>query len=122
MATNKKDAEVENTTPNNSTSADKKITSVYVSAGSSVNKQGETLTIVGFGGLRPYEKDGKEIGHVTTGYLSPTLGTRIGNALIDVEYKGIGNTFDVMVRNKPVEAKIISKKFLEARGDHHKNK
>ena len=68
------------------------------------------------------EKDGKEIGHVTTGYLSPTLGTRIGNALIDVEYKGIGNTFDVMVRNKPVEAKIISKKFLEARGDQHKNK
>lgn len=68
------------------------------------------------------EKDGKEIGHVTTGYLSPTLGTRIGNALIDVEYKGIGNTFDVIVRNKPVEAKIISKKFLEARGDQHKNK
>lgn len=68
------------------------------------------------------EKGGKEIGHVTTGYLSPTLGTRIGNALIDVEYKGIGNTFDVIVRNKPVEAKIISKKFLEARGDHHKNK
>lgn len=61
MATNKKDVEVENTTPNNSTSADKKITSVYVSAGSSVNKQGETLTIVGFGGLKPYEKDGKEI-------------------------------------------------------------
>lgn len=68
------------------------------------------------------EKDGKEIGHVTTGYLSPTLGTRIGNALIDIEYKGIGNTFDVIVRNKPVEAKIISKKFLEARGDQHKNK
>lgn len=65
------------------------------------------------------EKDGKKIGHVTTGYLSPTLGTRIGNALIDVEYKGIGKTFDVMVRNKPVEAEIISKKFLEKRGDRH---
>lgn len=65
------------------------------------------------------EKDGKEIGHVTTGYLSPTLGTRIGNALIEKEYKGIGNTFDVMIRNKPVPAKIISKKFLEARGNKH---
>lgn len=65
------------------------------------------------------EKDGKEIGHVTTGYLSPTLGTRIGNAIIDREYKGIGNKFDVIIRNKPVEATIISKKFLEARGDKH---
>ncbi len=68
------------------------------------------------------QKDGKKIGHVTTGYKSPTLGKCIGNALIDVEYKGIGNTFDVIIRNKPVEAKIISKKFLEARGDQHKDK
>lgn len=65
MATRKKDVEVENTTLNNSSAlaenTEKKTNSVYVSAGSSVSKQGETLTIVGFGGLSPYEKDGKEI-------------------------------------------------------------
>ena len=30
-------------------------------------------------------KDGKKIGHVTTGYMSPTLKKSIGNALIDIE-------------------------------------
>ena len=62
MATNKKDVEANNIAINNSTTAtNKKISSVYVSVGTSTNKQGDSLTIVGFGGLQPYEKDGKEI-------------------------------------------------------------
>ncbi|MDO5716165.1 MAG: glycine cleavage system aminomethyltransferase GcvT [Tissierellia bacterium] len=65
------------------------------------------------------EKNGEKIGYVTTGYLSPTLGTRIGNALIKKEEKELGNEIDIMIRNKPTKAKIISKKFLEARGDKH---
>ncbi len=68
------------------------------------------------------QKDGEVIGHVTTGYLSPTLGTRIGNALIKTEYKQMGGEFDVIIRNKPSKAKIISKKFLEQRGDRHTNR
>lgn len=65
------------------------------------------------------QKDGKTIGVVSTGYKSPTLGKPIGNAIIDIDYKGVGNTFDVIIRNKPVEAKIIKKKFLAERGDRH---
>jgi len=58
-------------------------------------------------------KDGKKIGHVTTGYLSPTLKKNIGNALIDANEAELGNEIYIMIRNKPVKAKIISRKFLE---------
>jgi aminomethyltransferase len=58
-------------------------------------------------------KDGKKIGYVTTGYMSPTLKKNIGNALINIEETEIGNEIDIMIRNKPVKAKIISKKFYK---------
>lgn len=58
-------------------------------------------------------KDGQEIGHITTGYKSPTLGKVIGNALIKTEFTGLGTEVDVKIRNKFVKAKIISKKFLK---------
>ncbi|WP_313756251.1 glycine cleavage system aminomethyltransferase GcvT [Tissierella sp.] len=58
------------------------------------------------------QKDGKVIGHVTTGYMSPTLKRNIGNALISPEYTELGTEIDIMIRNKPAKAKIISKKFL----------
>ncbi|MBU5311824.1 glycine cleavage system aminomethyltransferase GcvT [Tissierella carlieri] len=58
------------------------------------------------------QKDGKVIGHVTTGYMSPTLKKNIGNALIAPEYTELGTEVDIMIRNKPAKAKIISKKFL----------
>jgi len=58
------------------------------------------------------QKDGQRIGHVTTGYLSPTLKKNIGNALIDTKYTEIGTKIDIVIRNKVVKAKTISKKFL----------
>ena len=59
------------------------------------------------------QKDGVKIGHVTTGYMSPTLNKNIGNALITTDFTAIGTEIDIMIRNKPVKAKIISKKFLK---------
>ena len=58
-------------------------------------------------------KDGEKIGHVTTGYMSPTLKKNIGNALIKSEFTPLDTEIDIMIRNKPVKAKIISKKFLK---------
>lgn len=59
------------------------------------------------------QKDGEVIGHVTTGYMSPTLKKNIGNALIKTEFTSIGTEIDIMIRNKPAKAVIISKKFLK---------
>lgn len=58
-------------------------------------------------------KDGNKIGHVTTGYMSPTLKKSIGNALISIEEKELGNEIDIMIRKRPVKAKIIDKNFLK---------
>lgn len=59
------------------------------------------------------QKDGVVIGHVTTGYMSPTLNKSIGNALIKTEFTPLGTEVDIMIRNKPAKAVIISKKFLK---------
>lgn len=59
------------------------------------------------------QKDGKKIGVITTGYLSPTLNKCIANALIDIEYAELGNEVDVIIREKPAQAKIIKKKYLQ---------
>ncbi len=56
-------------------------------------------------------KGEEEIGFVTTGYLSPTIGKNIGLALIKAEYAGMEGLIEIQIRNKKAEAKIISRKF-----------
>lgn len=55
--------------------------------------------------------DGKKIGYVTTGSLSPTLNKNIGLALLDIDYTKEGTEIEVEIRNKKVKAKIIKKPF-----------
>lgn len=59
------------------------------------------------------EKDGEVIGHVTTGYLSPTLGKAIGCAYIPMEHAELGNEIAIRIRKKVVPAVVVSKKFLK---------
>jgi aminomethyltransferase len=56
---------------------------------------------------------GEKIGVVTTGYLSPTLKKNIGLALIDAKYSELGTEIDIVIRNKPLKAEVISKKFYK---------
>ena len=56
---------------------------------------------------------GEKIGVVTTGYSSPTLKKNIGLALIDSKYSELGTEIEIVIRNKPVKAKVISKKFYK---------
>lgn len=58
-------------------------------------------------------KDDKKIGEVTTGYLAPTVGKPIGNALIDIDQTELGNEVEIQIRKRRVPAKIISRKFLK---------
>ncbi|MFZ5944105.1 MAG: glycine cleavage system aminomethyltransferase GcvT [Bacillota bacterium] len=55
--------------------------------------------------------DGKEIGFITSGSFSPTLGKNLGIALIDSEYAQIGSTVEVVVRNKPCKAVLVKIPF-----------
>ena len=65
-------------------------------------------------GYEVYKED-KKIGHVTTGYMSPTLNKSIGNALIQAEQAELGEEIQVKIRNRMVKAKIIDKNFLKNR-------
>ncbi len=58
-------------------------------------------------------KDDVIIGHVTTGYKSPTVGKSIALALIDKTHGEMGNDVLVQVRKKQIPAKIISKRFYK---------
>lgn len=57
------------------------------------------------------QKDGVEIGHVTSGMFGPTVEKYLGMALIPTEFAAIGAEIDVMIRNKPVKAKIVKRPF-----------
>jgi aminomethyltransferase len=59
----------------------------------------------------PVEVDGREVGVVTSGAHSPTLGAEIGLALIDAEAAGVGKPLDVVIRGRRVRAEQVKLPF-----------
>ncbi len=55
----------------------------------------------------------EEIGYVTTGYLSISIGKPIAMALIKQEYSKQGNEVSVQIRNKMIPGFVRDKKFLQ---------
>lgn len=61
----------------------------------------------------PVFVDGREAGQVTSGSPSITLKKNIGLAYLPAERASIGMTFEVMVRSKLAEAKIVKTPFYK---------
>jgi aminomethyltransferase len=57
--------------------------------------------------------DGRNVGYVTSGAMSPTLGENVGLALIEREYAGIGKPLEIIVRDKPVAAIQVKTPFYK---------
>jgi aminomethyltransferase len=55
--------------------------------------------------------DGDPVGRVTSGTLSPTLGTKIAMALVSAEVAGAGAAFEVVVRERPYRAEQVKLPF-----------
>ncbi|HOQ40300.1 MAG TPA: glycine cleavage system aminomethyltransferase GcvT [Fervidobacterium sp.] len=55
-------------------------------------------------------KDGQRIGYVTSGTFSPTLGKPIAFVMVDASVK-IGDTVQVSIRDKYVDAKVVKTPF-----------
>ncbi len=64
----------------------------------------------------PVMKGRKQIGEVTSGTLSPTLNKSIGMALVERNSVKIGESIQIKVRDRPVEAEIIKKPFYAFTG------
>jgi len=54
---------------------------------------------------------GNGVGHITSGTLSPTLGTKIAMAIVPADTAGIGNEFSVVVRERPQRAEQVKLPF-----------
>ncbi len=63
----------------------------------------------------PICKDAKPIGVVTTGMFSPTLQKNIGMGFVAPEFAKIGTEFEVVVRDRPLKARVIKTPFYANR-------
>ena len=61
----------------------------------------------------PIFKSGQEVGKVTSGGYAPTLGVGIGLGYVPVELATIGTEIEIIIRNKPVPAHVVNKKFYK---------
>lgn len=74
------------------------------------------LKITGRGIARegtPVQKDDEPIGVVTSGTHCPYLGGAYAMAMVNSHYGTIGETVDVLLRNKPVSAEIVALPFYK---------
>jgi len=74
------------------------------------------LEMIGRGIARshyPLQKNGENIGFVTSGSFSPTLGKNIALGLIRTDLVIQGDVLDVLIRGKIVPAKIIPTLFYK---------
>ncbi|MEW6064438.1 MAG: glycine cleavage system aminomethyltransferase GcvT [Bacillota bacterium] len=61
----------------------------------------------------PLYKEDREVGWVTSGTFAPTLEKNLGLAYVAVQWAKTGGELDVMVRNKPLKARIVQKPFYK---------
>jgi aminomethyltransferase len=63
-------------------------------------------------GYKLQNAEGTEIGYVTSGTQSPTLGKAIGMALLSKDAAAEGTEVFVVVRDKPLKAKVVKMPFV----------
>jgi aminomethyltransferase len=89
-----------------------------------IKQEGTLRQLVGFemvgrgvarAGYAIHSLMGERIGSVTSGMPSPTLGKPLGMAYVPIELSDKGSEFDVMIRGKPVRARVIKMPFYKPR-------
>ncbi|MBE5033895.1 glycine cleavage system aminomethyltransferase GcvT [Gallalistipes aquisgranensis] len=64
-------------------------------------------------GYKLVNSAGEEIGHVTSGTMSPTLKVGIGMGYVKPEYAAPGTEIAVVIRERPIGARIVKTPFLK---------
>ncbi len=65
-------------------------------------------------------KNGKIVGEVTSGAMSPTLKEPIGLGYVEKEYANLNTKIDIVVRDKNYRAVIVKKPFYKRKGQQWK--
>ncbi len=63
-------------------------------------------------GYEIVDENGKRIGEVTSGTMSPVLGIGIGMGYIETGFDKIGAEIFISIRNKQIKAEIVKKPFI----------
>ena len=63
----------------------------------------------------PIAVDGQEVGYVTTGMKSPTLGKFLGLGYVPRAYAKLGTELQILVRGRPKRAQVIKRPFYKPR-------
>jgi len=58
-------------------------------------------------------RDGKEIGHVTSGTVTPTLNKAVAMAYVDPAAAAVGTACEVDIRGKPASARVVAMPFYK---------
>lgn len=64
----------------------------------------------------PVLANGRCIGKVTSGSFAPSLDKNLGLALVETEFTGVGQKFDIEIRGKNVAAEVIARPFYKREG------
>ena len=65
----------------------------------------------------PVTVDGRDVGVVTSGAHSPTLGSEIGLALVEADVAGVGRPLKIVIRGRPVRAEQVKLPFYRRARD-----
>lgn len=66
-------------------------------------------------GYSLFSFDNQEIGKVTSGTVSPSLNDNIGIAYVDLVHSEIGTVFNVDIRGRKVQARVVKTPFVEVK-------
>lgn len=58
------------------------------------------------------QKEGTQVGMVTSGTLSPCLNVGIAMGYVRPEYREVGSLLDIMIRDRPIKAKVMKPPFV----------
>ena len=56
-------------------------------------------------------REGREVGHICSGAVSPTIGKHIGSAYLPVELAQVGETVDMDIRGKLQTCTVVEMPF-----------
>jgi aminomethyltransferase len=63
----------------------------------------------------PVQWEGRAVGRVTSGSFAPTLERSIGLAYVEPELTTVGQELDVVIRERPVRARVVKLPFYRAK-------
>lgn len=89
-----------------------------------IKQSGVSRRLVGFemigkgiarAGYQVQRLNGEPVGFVTSGMPSPTLGRPLGMAYVPTDLSSEGSEFDIIVRERPVRARVVKMPFYKPR-------